>query len=253
MRNLPLRGITVVVTGTKITTTILSKVQSLGGEAHACPLIDTKEIIEPYDYIQLQMARNLDWLIFTSQNAVKAFLNKTKQNKMEPIEFKGKIAAVGKKTTQLLEQNGFNVDFMPSIYSADVFVKEFPVISGENPRCMFIRGKKAKDTLKKGLPFRIKEWNVYETVENIAMVEPLIHLIQTVEKPIVIFASPSAVDVYAKHVAPIIESSKVDLAAIGHITESAIHHYGMDVTYKPKTYTMESVIEEIVKKEDANL
>ena len=252
MHNFPLKGTTVVVTGTKITTSILSKVHSLGGEAFAYPLIETKEIIEPYDHIQIQMARNLDWLIFTSQNAVKVFIDKLRRNGVKPSEYKGKIAAVGKKTAESLEQNGFQVDFMPSVFSADVFVKEFPAIAGSNPRCLFVRGKKAKDTLRKGLPFRIKEWNVYETVENLTTVEPLIHLIQMVEKPIIIFASPSAVDVYAKHVAPFIKVQNVKYAAIGHITESAIHRNGLDVTYKPKTYTMESVIEEIVKKEDAN-
>ncbi|MEL3961853.1 uroporphyrinogen-III synthase [Lysinibacillus endophyticus] len=252
MHNFPLRGITVVVTGTKITTSILSKVHSLGGEALAYPLIDTKEIIEPYDHIQIQMARNLDWLIFTSQNAVKVFIDKLRRNSVKPNEFQGKIAAVGKKTAELLKYHGFQVNFMPTVYSADVFVKEFPAIAGNNPRCLFVRGKKAKDTLKNGLPFRIKEWNVYETVENLATVDPLIHLIQTVERPIIIFASPSAVDVYAKHIAPVIKERNVKYAAIGHITEAALHRNGLDVTYKPKTYTMESVIEEIVKKEDAN-
>ncbi|RUL51069.1 uroporphyrinogen-III synthase [Lysinibacillus antri] len=253
MRNLPLSGATIVVTGSHITTSILTQIQSFGGEALSFPLIETSEIIEPDDSVQLEMAKSFDWLIFTSQNAVNAFVNKINQHHLKALDFKGKIAAVGEKTAKLLEHHGFSVTFMPSIFSADVFVKEFPQMIEGNPQCLFIRGTKAKNTIKSGLPFFVKEWNVYETKENLSSTEPLIELVQQKENMILIFASPSAVEVYAEHIAPVVGWDKVQIAAIGHITEAAIQKYGVKVTYKPKTYTMQSVIDEIIKREDPTL
>lgn len=251
MLNLPLEGKVVVITGTSKTTTVLSQIESLGGQAVAYPLIETKEITEPNDDHQLELANKVDWLIFTSQNAVEVFCNKLKQHQLSTSLLKAKIAAVGEKTAAILKKNHLQVSFMPSVFSADVFVKEFPLVAGDNPRCLFIRGRKAKDTLKVGLPFQIQEWNVYDTYDNLSNVQSFIDLINSNNEIIIIFASPSAVDVFAKHVAPIVGWTKVKFAAIGHITAARIYHYGAQVTYKPNTYTMQAVIEDILKREDA--
>ncbi|MBD8026842.1 uroporphyrinogen-III synthase [Ureibacillus sp. Re31] len=247
-----LEGNTVVLTGTTKPTTILTKIKSLGGEAIFCPLIETKETILLDDDKQLQQARIVDWLIFTSQNGVKAFCNKMKRHHLTPSHFNGKVAAVGTKTATCLEQNGFHVSFMPTVFSADVFVKEFPAIAGDEPNCLFIKGNRAKDTLKRGLAFDVKEWTVYDTHENLSYVQSLIELVQKKAKLILIFASPSAVDVFAKYVAPTIGWDKATIAAIGHITAARLAYYGAEVTYKPKVYTMEAVIEEIQRKKEIN-
>ncbi|MFP3916464.1 uroporphyrinogen-III synthase [Lysinibacillus telephonicus] len=251
MLNLPLKDKIVVVTGTSRTTTVLSEIEALGGRAAAYPLIEIREIIEPNDSLQLEKAKNVDWLIFTSQNAVEIFCNKLRRCQISTFQLKAKIAAVGEKTAKILESNQLHVDFMPSVYSADIFVKEFPVAAGYNPTCLFIRGKKAKDTLKAGLPFAIQEWNVYDTYDNLSSIKPLIDTIQSNEEVIVIFASPSAVDVFAKFAAPIVGWTKAKYAAIGHITAARIKHYGAHVTYKPNTYTMQAVLDEIQNREDA--
>ncbi len=64
---------------------------------------------------------------------------------------------------------------------------------------------------------------------------------------LLIFASPSAVDVFAIHIAPNVGWEKAKIASIGHITSNALIEHGAHVTYQPKTYTMEAVLEEIVK------
>ncbi|HWK24299.1 MAG TPA: uroporphyrinogen-III synthase [Ureibacillus sp.] len=245
----PLEGKTVVVTGSSKTTTVLYEIQKLGGEPVLYPLIETAEIIED-DQHKLELARNFDWLIFTSQNAVDAFSKKLKRHQLNPSDFSGKIAAVGSKTAQLLKENHFDVSFIPTVFSADVFINEFPQLVGEHPSCLFLRGSKAKDTLKKGLPFELTEWTIYDTHENLSTIDSFIQLIQTKEQPIIIFASPSAVDVFAKYIAPIVGWGKASYASIGHITAARIEHYGAHVTYKPTKYTMLAVLEEIRKREE---
>lgn len=251
MHNYPLSGKTIVVTGTSKIITIMNEIEQLGGKAVSCPLIETIEVVEPYDHLQLELTKNVDWLIFTSQNGVDFFFNKVKRHK-NPVHLRCKIAAVGEKTAERLQKNGLAVDFIPSTYSADVFVNEFPRVAGDKPRCLFVRGKKAKDTLKEGLPFFIQEWNVYDTQEKRESIQTLKQCIETNEDVIIVFASPSAVDVYAKYIAPQIgwESSTLKLASIGHVTTGALESYGASATYQPTTYTMKAVIQDIVKREE---
>lgn len=246
----PLSGKTVVVTGSSKTTAVLFEIEALGGEAVYYPLIETIEKIQSDDQLKLEQAQNFDWLIFTSQNAVEAFCKKIKRHQLKRSDFGGKIAAVGSKTAELLKENHFEISFTPTVYSADVFVNEFPHVAGDHPKCLFLRGSKAKETLKNGLPFELTEWTVYDTHENVSTIEPFIHLIQSRIQPIIIFASPSAVDVFANHIAPIMGWQKAKYACIGHITAARMEYYGVRVTYKPTNYTMLAIIDEIRKREE---
>lgn len=248
--NLPLQGKTIILTGTSKTSTIIEDITALGGLPVVTPLIETCELIDRNDSVQLEYARQFSWLIFTSQNAVDAFASKMKRFNLSAWHFRGKIASIGTKTTEALEEIGFNISFMPSVFSADVFVKEFPKVSGDNPTCLFIRGEKAKKTLKDGLPFELKEWTVYETIERHDHKQTIIDTIRENRDVTVIFASPSAVDVFALDVASVVGWEAVHVAAIGHITEAAITNHGAIVDVKPSVYTMQAVLEELTKVEE---
>ncbi len=245
--NLPLKGKTIVLTGTSKTATIIDDITALGGRAVIAPLIETCERLGSNDAEQLKEACQFDWIIFTSQNAVDAFASKMQQHQFRVDNFRGKIASIGTKTTSALEKLGFQVSFMPSVFSADIFVKEFPAVAGSCPRCLFIRGEKAKSTLKDGLPFELVEWTVYETVERHDQTSVIMNCIHHEQDVTMIFASPSAVDVYAMDVASQVGWQATRIAAIGHITEAALEQYGATVDIMPSIYTMQAVIEEIMK------
>lgn len=245
--NLPLKGKTILLTGTSKTTTIVDNITALGGQAIIAPLIETCERLDSNDAERLNCAHQYDWIIFTSQNAVDAFACKMLRHQLNAKHFQGKIASIGTKTTTALEKLGFQVSFMPSVFSADIFVKEFPSVAGNHPRCLFIRGEKAKSTLKDGLPFELKEWTVYETIERHDQTAAIVSCIQQHQDVTVIFASPSAVDVYAMDVVPHVGWQATRIAAIGHITEAALEQYGATVDIMPSVYTMQAVIEEIMK------
>lgn len=250
LSDLPLLGKTVILTGTSKTTEVLQQIKQFGGNALSYPLIETNEIIDLDDGIQLEIARHFDWLIFTSQNAVESFYKKMQRFSLQPQHFSGKIAAVGLKTGKMLHQLGFQVHFLPSTFSADTFVKEFPLIAGEQPKCLFVRGSLAKSTLRDGLPFLIKEWTVYETTEKLDSVEPLIRVIQEHKDVTVIFASPSAVDVFASHIAPKVGWDAIRVASIGHVTSAELAKHGITIHIQPQKYTMQAVLAELVKLEE---
>lgn len=235
-----LAGKTIALTGTKKTQTVHDCIVQYGGEAVLFPLITTASVTIEDD---LYKAGHYDWLIFTSQNAVDCFAQKA------TAITANYVAAVGEKTKQALEALGMTVDFMPTVYSADVFVQEFPQIVTGNPHCLFVRGSHAKPTIKEGLPYKVDEWTVYETVVQTAFIADFITCIQTKEVT-VIFASPSAVDVFHTYIAPTVGWESIRVAAIGHVTANALQQYGVKVAIQPQVYTMQAVINEIIQLEE---
>lgn len=238
-----LAGQTIVLTGTKKTQSIMDAIESHGGRAAVFPLITTRQFHSSQDEINKQQLHHYDWLIFTSQNAVDYFIKKIGSMRVE-----AKIASVGEKTTKALADVGLSVAFSPTIYSADYFVREFPTIVSGQPKCLFIRGDQAKSTIKEGLPFCVDEWTVYETIANITQIPALIDCVQH-ENVTVIFASPSAVQVFHEHVAPLIGWQQIRVAAIGHITAKALQDLQVEVAIQPAVYTMEAVLQAIILSE----
>lgn len=246
---LPLKNDIIVLTGTSITKVAQSRIEELGGEAIHLPLIETVAINSPDDLLYLQQSQQVDWLIFTSQNAVYAFTEKMHRFNLTANEWRNRIAVVGKKTADSLMEVGFDIDFMPTVYSADYMVKEFNPLLGEQTNCLFIRGSMAKNTIIDGLSCQVKTWTIYETVQTTAHIEEFQKILQQ-KRCTIVFASPSAVDVYKRFILPDISWESVNIAAIGHITEHALLDAGADSIIQPAEYTMTAVIEEIAKRKE---
>ena len=159
----PLQGETVIFTGTPKSLEVFELVKQYGGIPYSMPLIQVNEIEDPTDESKLKRCADFDWLIFTSQSAVKAFHSKMDRFKVTIDHIPSKIAAVGTQTAAALEKIGFTVEFIPSIFSADVFVKQFKPSDDREMRVLFLKGNLAGSIIREELPFQVEEWTVYET------------------------------------------------------------------------------------------
>lgn len=240
-----LAGKTILLTGSSIVQSVVSLIEEHGGQAKSYPLIETVEKINGDDTEWTERLPSYDWLIFTSQNAVICFLAKCIRHGVDYTNLPAKIAAVGEKTAAALRNAELDVHFMPTIYSADVFVREFQM--EPNARALFMRGSMAKSTIHDGTG--ADEWTVYETQVCLKHLHTLERCLLASAEPIVIFASPSAVDVYATHIVPHIDWRFVKIASIGHVTTTALAKYGVVPHVQPKTYTMQAVIEQLLLEE----
>lgn len=241
--NDPLSGKTIILTGSKAIRSIEHYIEAHGGRALRYPLIETREVVSAADRKWIERLSDYEWLIFTSQNAVQFFITKLEREGLSAFDLHNQIAAVGEKTADLLKQSSFPIHFMPSVYSADYFVQEF---TGTG-KCLFVRGSLAKPTITEGLG--ADEWTVYETVPTTIHCASIIHTLTAQPETIVVFASPSAVDLFAEHVATQIGWLNVRCASIGHITTEALAKYGVTPVVQPKRYTMKSVITQIILEE----
>lgn len=240
-----LQGKTIILTGSSVVHSIAQIVEAHGGKVLTYPLIATVEKITEDDAAWLAKVPTYHWLIFTSQNAVSSFIAKCARHYIDTSQWVIKIAAVGEKTAGLLVQHGFTIDFMPSVYSADVFVQEFQLAAGE--RALFLRGSLAKRTILDGTG--ADAWTVYETRTCEDYLNELDVSLHVEPEPIVVFASPSAVEVYAEHIVPNLDWRFVKFASIGHVTTAALAKYGVTPIVQPKQYTMQAVIEQLILEE----
>lgn len=242
-----LHGETVIFTGTPKSKDVFELVEQYGGKPVSLPLIQVAELTEPTDELRLQACPTYDWLIFTSQSAVEAFDAKLQRYGVSSDFIPSQIAAIGTRTAAALEKLGFAVQFIPSVFSADVFVKEFKPTENDLRRLLFLRGSIAGVTIKEELPFEVDEWTIYKTEKATQNVGALRHLLQKEKKVTVLFASPSAVDVFATEIVPSIGWGGYKIGAIGHVTERALIQAGAPVHVRPDVYTLKDLVRELVK------
>ncbi|MFB6650139.1 uroporphyrinogen-III synthase, partial [Bacillus toyonensis] len=114
-----------------------------------------------------------DWVIFTSKNGVAFFLDSLRKK----LPAKTKIAAVGVKTRLELEKRGYEVDFVPTSFVAEVFAEEFVKRLSGNECILFPKGNLGRDVIPVALRemgVSLDELIVYSTKENVERRQELI-------------------------------------------------------------------------------
>lgn len=124
----PLQGVNVLVTRAKDQAESFAvSLEALGATCLEIPVI---EISEPDDWQDFDRAaaeiEKFDWLIFASQNAVERTFSRLAQLGLSPGKIKGKIAAIGPSTAEVIEQKGLSVQFQPSSFVAENLIAEMP-------------------------------------------------------------------------------------------------------------------------------
>lgn len=138
-----------------------------------------------------------DWVIFTSKNGVAFFLDRL--GKKLPVTTK--IAAVGVKTKLELEKRGYEVDFVPTSFVAEVFAEEFVKKLSGNECILFPKGNLARDVIPVALRemgVSLDELIVYGTKENVEKKRELIETLEAEKVDIITFTSPSTVTSFVR-------------------------------------------------------
>ena len=149
-QNQPLQGHTVVITRAKEQQSEGRRLlQTLGAKVLDLPAL---EIGPPDSWAPLDDAladlENFHWLIVSSANGVEAVESRLQlrgsglAHRPESL----RIAAVGRKTAQRLEELGAPADFVPSSFIADSLIDDFPV-SGWGLRILLPRVQSGGRTL----------------------------------------------------------------------------------------------------------
>jgi len=168
---------------------------------------------------------NIDYLIFTSKNGVRAVNNITDKWKNIPS------LAIGKATAKEIEKLGGTVEFVSKSSYGEDFAKEINK-RYQNKTFLFLRAKKIVSDIKKYFKKNsLLEIIVYETL----CYKPKEKLIKPA---IVIFTSPSTVRCFSK----IQDFENILPIAIGKKTKEALKEFTTNSILMPKNPSIKECI-----------
>lgn len=143
--------------------------------------------IEPLDFNQELLNHDYHWLLFSSKNAVKFFLPYLKDTHFD------KVAVIGNKTKQFCETHDIKVDFCPSDFSQEGFIKEFDHQQGE--KILIPSSAAARPLLVEQLKQQqmdVTKIDLYHPIPHKENIQQALSLLQKHKASGVAFASSSA-------------------------------------------------------------
>jgi uroporphyrinogen III methyltransferase/synthase len=167
--DLPLKGKRIVATrATNQAQSLYEMLRNRGGEVIPFKVIKTEYRRPDFSFNQI-IEDGLDWLLLTSENAVKYFFRSLKEDKLDARSLAGtKIACVGSVTAKRLSDYGLRADFVPSVHTskslAEELSKEYDL---RGLRMLRVKGDFKNDPLTRDLLDLGAEVITYETYETI--------------------------------------------------------------------------------------
>jgi uroporphyrinogen III methyltransferase/synthase len=246
---LPLFGKRIVVTrDPRQAAELAAPLEELGAEAVLLPAI---EIRPPADTEPLDRAiarlKTYDWLIFTSVNGVKYFLERLDASQRDLRALTAKICVIGPATRAAVEALHLKVDLMPDEYVAESLLSAFTEEHLAGRRILIPRAAVARDLIPSELTRRGAHVDVAEAYRTLAPADLAERAVEVLaRKPDwIAFTSSSTV----KHLEKAAEPGAlqgVKIASIGPITSQTVRECGLDVDTEANPHTVEGLIAAIV-------
>lgn len=250
---LPLFGKKIVVTrDRRQAAELASPLSELGAEAILLPAIEIREAedSEPIDQAVARL-RTYDWLIFTSVNGVRYFMEHLDRSARDLRALSSlKICAIGPATRAAVEALHLKVDLMPQEYVAESLVAAFTEEHLNGRRILLPRAAVARDVVPKELTRRGASVEVVEAYRSVAPAGLAEHAAEvSARKPDwITFGSSSAVKNLLNAAGPAaIGNAKI--ASIGPVTSATIRENGLEVDAEAKQYTMDGLIAALIQAE----
>jgi uroporphyrinogen-III synthase len=214
------------------------------------------EIAEPEDWTATDAAisglETYDGVFFTSKNAVHAFLRRLDAIRHDGREVLGRstIAAVGEKTSEVLESEGLVVAVTPEVGSADQLIASLSDLGLTGKRLLFPKSSIARDLI----PAALREGGA--DVEEIIVYRNLAPAQESLDSireglldgrvDAVTFFSPSAV----RNVVQMLGSQclgSVFVCVIGPTTAAAVRGAGLEPHLQAAEPTTESLVHSLTE------
>ena len=255
--NQPLAGKRIVVTrAPDQACELIRELERLGAEVLILP---TVTFAPPSDWQPVDSAlraiREFDWILLTSQNAVRFLAQRCGELKLDVSVLTPQmpsIAAVAPATAQAAAEAGFQVAYTAKEHSGEGLARELQA-SMRKSHVLLPRSDRADDRLPNLLResgARVTEVVAYRTAEPEKLDKEIVGRIERAEVDAIVFASPSAYHnlsdvIGAKRLAEL--SSRVDFAAIGPTTARALRETAARVAIEANNSSAAGLADAIAK------
>jgi len=251
----PLQGKRVLVTRAQgQASQLAAALLHAGAEPIEIPAI---AIVPPSSYAALDGAlaalKDIDWLIFTSANAVKVFCERALYAGVHPAAFALKIAVIGTATADAVRDAGMKVALIPPKFVAESLLEEMqPLVADEH--VLLVRAQVARDVLPDGLRAAGAHLMVADAYRNElpassgAKLRELMASEETMPQAITFTSSSTA-----RNVRTLLDAAGVKLppgivlASIGPVTSATMRQLGMTPTVEAKEATIAGLVQALVK------
>jgi uroporphyrinogen III methyltransferase/synthase len=249
---LPLFGQRIVVTRSSDQAAEFSeRLRSLGADAIELPVISIQPPEDPAPLDQaIERLASYAWLIFTSVNGVRFFLDRLDHSPHDLRSLQARICAIGPATRRAVEDLHLKVDLMPEEYVAESLVKAFAPADIAGKRILLPRAAVARDLIPKELGKRGALVDVVEAYRNVVPEDAAVRIrdiFSAGKKPDwVTFTSSSTVkNLLAAAGREVL--TDVHIASIGPVTSETARAEGLKVDAEAKKYTLDGLIEAILE------
>ncbi len=251
---LPLFGKRVAVTRARGQADALSsRLSELGAETVGIPTI---EILPAEDYAPLDRAieslPEYDWLVFTSANGVRFFLDRLEKSRFDLRAIRGRICAIGPATGAAIEELHLKVDLTGKEFVAEGLVEAFASHDLAGKRVLLPRAAIARDVLPIALRDRgalVDVVPAYRTGAPEDAAERIRAAFEGPRKPNwITFTSSSTVENFVR-AAGADSLAGVKVAAIGPVTAATARKHGIAIDAAADVFTTGGLIDAILQSE----
>jgi len=238
---------------------LVERLEEMGADAIEAPMI---RIEPPEDYAPLDAAcariTEFDWIVFSSGNAVDAFLDRLLAGPLDLRALRGvRLCVVGSATAERLTRRGLKVDLTPAEFRAEAVARAMEETGDlRGLRVLMPHADIGREVIADALRSQgaeVTEVVAYRTVavEAEREGEPDVYRMLLEHRiDVVTFTSASAVRNFvrllgAEPAADLLHNTIV--ASIGPVTAEAAAQYNIKTTIVPKAYTVPALVDAIVE------
>ena len=248
---LPLFGQKIVVTrAADQAAEFCDRLRSLGADAIELPVISLEPPSDPAPLDRaIASLASYDWLIFTSVNGVRFFLDRLDQSRHDLRSLRARICAIGPATRKAIESLHLKVDLMPEEYVAENLVKAFSSENLAGKKILLPRAAVARDVIPVELGKLGAQVDVVEAYRNVVPANATARareILSSEKKPDwITFTSSSTVkNLLAIAGREALEGVRV--ASIGPVTSSTLCAHGLSVDTEAKQFTLDGLVNAIL-------
>jgi uroporphyrinogen III methyltransferase/synthase len=248
---LPLFGRRIVTTRARGQADVLTaRLHALGADAIEMPTIEIQPAADygPLDRALAELA-SYDWLIFTSANGVRFFLERLDRSSVDLRALRAKVCAIGPATRAAVEALHLKVDLMGREYVAEGLLEAFAAHDLAGRRVLLPRAAVARDLVPVELGrrgARVDVVEAYRTVTPEGAGAQAARIFGGARKPdCITFTSSSTVrNFVALAGAEALEGVKV--ASIGPVTTDTARALGIAVDAEARVFTVDGVVDAVL-------
>lgn len=242
--SLPLRGVSVTVTGTnKLVSKLSATLSKLGADVRALSILRVKVYDDNPDLDKaLENISQYGCVVLTSINGAEVFFDRLRRLQIDIRSFAGvRFAAIGSGTASALKERGIFPELVPEKFTAAALGKLLVQELSKGERALILRAQRGSAELTEALD---KGGVLYDEVKTYDVVSDGSKADKIIDTDYITFASSSGVQAFYENGYK--KSARTKAVCIGEVTAEALKKYGVSEFLQSKIQNVEGIADVIL-------